>query len=204
MENFAVRRVLTVGVLIATLSLGAEAGAGRVFVADAGTGFEPVAGAGTVTEAEAGVRAEDVADVGALAVAEAGTETGTNAGALAGAEAGTGAERDNYDVFIPIAKYIRQGDAEKLSAWFGENLEVAVLSKSVTCSKSQAKRIVAAFFETYKPRDFVITHRAGRSKMKYALGELSAGGQKYEVTIYIYLKEDGYRIQLFKVEKRHY
>lgn len=148
------------GVLIATLSLGAEAGAGRVFVADAGTGFEP--------------------------------------------ESGTGTERDNYDVFIPIAKYIRQGDAEKLSAWFGENLEVAVLSKSVTCSKSQAKRIVAAFFETYKPRDFVITHRAGRSKMKYALGELSAGGQKYEVTIYIYLKEDGYRIQLFKVEKRHY
>ena len=31
-------------------------------------------------------------------------------------------QNEGYDVFIPIAKYIRQGDADKLSAWFDSNL----------------------------------------------------------------------------------
>ena len=32
--------------------------------------------------------------------------------------AATKAQDNGYDVFNPIAKYITQGDAEKLSAWF--------------------------------------------------------------------------------------
>ena len=40
------------------------------------------------------------------------------------------AQNDTYDVFIPISKYIRQGDADKLSAWFSDNLEISVFSES--------------------------------------------------------------------------
>ena len=32
------------------------------------------------------------------------------------------AQDKSYDVFNPIAKYIALGDAEKLSAWFSDNL----------------------------------------------------------------------------------
>ncbi len=33
------------------------------------------------------------------------------------------------DVFVPISKYIAAGNAEALSAWFADNLEIAVLAK---------------------------------------------------------------------------
>ena len=80
------------------------------------------------------------------------------------------AQDEGYDVFIPIAKYIRQGDAEKLAAWFDDNLEISVISNTSDSSKNQARQILKAFFDSYTPRGFEITHTAGRSNMKYAVG----------------------------------
>ncbi len=106
-----------------------------------------------------------------------------------------------YDVFIPIAKYIRQGDAERLSAWFADNLEVSILSNSSDASRNQAKQIVKSFFEAYTPRSFEITHTAGRANIKYAIGSLSAGGESFGVTIFTSCKDNGYFIQQIKIDK---
>lgn len=108
--------------------------------------------------------------------------------------------QDNgYDVFIPIAKYIRQGDADKLSAWFDDNLEISVISDSSDSSKNQARQILKSFFGSYSPRGFDITHTAGRSNMKYAVGRLNAGGETFEVTIFVSFKSDTYKIQQLKI-----
>lgn len=104
-----------------------------------------------------------------------------------------------YDVFIPIAKYIRMGDADKLSAWFDDNLEIAILSKTGDYSRSQARQIMKSFFDSYAPRDFGITHTAGRGNMKYALGRLSAGGGVFEVAIFVTIKGNGHKIQQLKI-----
>ncbi|MGP1393259.1 MAG: DUF4783 domain-containing protein [Candidatus Cryptobacteroides sp.] len=108
---------------------------------------------------------------------------------------------DAYDVFIPIAKYIRQGDADKLSAWFADNLEISVMSNSSDCSRDQAKQILKAFFNSYYPRSFNISHTAGRDNMKYAIGSLNTGGDIFEVTIFVSYKQENYRIQQLKIEK---
>ena len=42
---------------------------------------------------------------------------------------------------------------------------------------------------------------AEKANMKYALGNLSAGGENFTVTIFITTKGDGYKIQQFKIEK---
>ena len=111
------------------------------------------------------------------------------------------AQNDTYDVFIPISKYIRQGNADKLSAWFSDNLEISVFSESNETSRAQAKQIMKSFFETYTPRTFDIEHTAGRSTMKYALGMLKAGGEVFEVTIFVSIKDNTYRIQQLKIRK---
>jgi len=113
------------------------------------------------------------------------------------------AQDTGYDVFIPISKYISQGDAEKLSAWFDDNLEVSVLSTSSNSSRNQAKQIMKGFFETYTPRSYNISHKAGRPYMKYALGTLNAGGETFIVTIFVkYKKEaEGYKVQMIKIEQ---
>jgi len=105
-----------------------------------------------------------------------------------------GAQQDGYEVFIPISKYLAQGNYEALSAWFDQSLDVSVLSEGGDCSKGQAKQILKAFFENYTPRSYEIEHTAGRAKMKYALGNLSAGGENFLITIFVGCKDDKYTI----------
>ncbi|MBO4455740.1 MAG: DUF4783 domain-containing protein [Bacteroidales bacterium] len=105
------------------------------------------------------------------------------------------------DVFIPISKYLAAGNADALSAWFGDNLEIAVLAKESDASRAQARQIVKTFFDNHTPRSFNITHTAGRANMKYALGTLIAGGEAFSVTIFMSCKNDTYKIQQLKIER---
>ena len=105
------------------------------------------------------------------------------------------------DVFTPIAKYIEMGDAESLSAWFSDNLEVAIFAKTNDASRNQAKQIMKSFFKTYTPRSFRLSHKAGRPNMKYALGTLNAGGELFVVTIFVGYTDSAYKIQHIKIER---
>ena len=111
------------------------------------------------------------------------------------------AQDKSYDVFVPIAKYIANGDADKLSAWFSDNLEISIFSTSNDSSRSQARQIMKSFFKSYTPRSFEINHQAGRSNMKYAMGSLNAGGEMFLVTIFVNFADDAYQIQQIKIEK---
>ena len=105
------------------------------------------------------------------------------------------------DVFNPIAKYIERGDADALSVWFSDNLEVSIFAKTNDASRNQAKQIMKSFFKAYTPRSFRISHKAGRPNMKYALGLLSAGGEMFQVTVFVGLKDKEYKIQQLKIER---
>lgn len=111
------------------------------------------------------------------------------------------AQDSSYDVFNPISKYLAAGDAEKLSAWFSDNLEVTIFSNSNDSSRNQARQIMKSFFRSYTPRSFEITHKAGRSNKKYALGTLNAGGEMFVVTIFVNYAETDYKIQHLKIER---
>lgn len=123
---------------------------------------------------------------------------------LLGTDTPSKGARDNYDVFVPIAKYIRAGDAERLSAWFADNLEVTIFGSTNDASRNQARQIVKNFFASYTPRAFEINHTAGRPNMKYAFGTLTAGGEKLSVTIFVSCKDgENYLIQQLKIERRN-
>lgn len=111
------------------------------------------------------------------------------------------AQTAGFDVFIPIGKYMAQGDADKLSAWFDDNLEIAVVSQANSASKAQARQILKTFFESNTPRSFDISHTAGKDNMKYALGTLKAGGENYSVTIFVSNKGKFFKIQQLKIEQ---
>ena len=105
------------------------------------------------------------------------------------------AKEKGYDVFVPISKYLAQGDADRLSAWFSDNLEVTIFSTSNDASRNQARQIIKSFFKAYTPRSFQVDHKAGRANMKYAIGTLNAGGEMFQVTIFVNLKDTDYKIQ---------
>lgn len=111
-------------------------------------------------------------------------------------------QEGGYEVFVPIAKYISQGDTQKLSAWFADNLEITIISSTRTTSKSQAIQILKSFFQSYTPRSFTITHTASNASMKYALGQLNAGGEMFMVTVFVNMNGDRFEIQQLKIERQ--
>lgn len=109
------------------------------------------------------------------------------------------AAQNGYDVFVPIAKYLSQGDVDSLSNWFADNLEVTIFSITNDSSRKQATQIVKSFFDKHTPRAFDITHTASNGSYKYALGTLNAGGETYMVTLFVCLTGDKYKIQQIRI-----
>lgn len=107
----------------------------------------------------------------------------------------------DQDVFVPIKKYIQQGDAERLSAWFAPNLEIDILGTTNVCSKQQAKQILREFFNQYSPKQFEIAYKSGKVPMIYAIGTLNAGGAKFRVTLFVKSGSEGNFIQQLRVER---
>jgi len=93
------------------------------------------------------------------------------------------------------------GDSEKLSAWFAENLEFTMFGVESDSSKTQAKRILARFFDEHEPSSFTIIHKTGRANMKYALGRYVSGEDSFDVTVFVSLYDGTYRIQQIKIDK---
>lgn len=106
-----------------------------------------------------------------------------------------------FDVFVPISKYLGSGDADKLSAWFSNSVEVSILGESNTCSRSQARQILKSFYSSYTPRSFEITHEVSQANANYAVGHLKAGGETFLVTIFLCMKDNCYDIHQLKIEK---
>ena len=105
------------------------------------------------------------------------------------------------DELSSTAKYLGKGEVDNLAAWFSNSIELVLLGEANTCSRSQAKQILKAFYQAYTPRAFRITHKAAQGNVKYAVGNLSAGGTNFTVTIFLCMKEDCYDIHQLKFEK---
>ena len=106
------------------------------------------------------------------------------------------------DVFTPISKYFQAGDYNRLSAWFADNLELDLLGSNSNCSRNQARRIMKDFFADYTPKSFEIVHKSGKAPMRYAIGVLHAGGETFQVTLYVRTGEGKSDIQQLKIERQ--
>ena len=111
------------------------------------------------------------------------------------------AQESKQDVFTPIGKYFQSGDYDKLSAWFADNLELDMLGAVNNCTRNQAKLIMKNFFTNYTPKKFTILHKSGKAPMKYAVGSLNAGGERFRVILYVKTSDDKSHIEQLKVER---
>lgn len=112
------------------------------------------------------------------------------------------ASADEDALFKPIARYLGSGDTESLSAWLAPSVEITLLSSVTSTSKSHARNILDDFFRTHTPQSFQVTHVAAQPNLKYAVGILSAGGEKFDVTLFAaYSEGEGFRIRQIKIDR---
>lgn len=110
------------------------------------------------------------------------------------------AQQEN-DVFVPIGKYIQNGDFQKLSAWFASNLELEISGSVNDCSKTQATQIMKDFFIKYPPKTFSIIHKSGKAPMKYAIGTLTTESDNFRITLFVKTDTNGNFVQQLRIEK---
>ena len=69
------------------------------------------------------------------------------------------------------------------------------------CTRNQARLIMKNFFSKYTPKKFNIIHKSGKAPMKYAVGSLSAGGERFRVILYVKTTDTDSHIEQLKVER---
>ena len=95
------------------------------------------------------------------------------------------------DLLDEIATSLRSGDARSVSRYFGNTIDLTIISQEEVYSKVQAEQILKDFFLKNQPRSFTIIHK-GESKegARYAIGSLvTNSGQVYRT--YFYMKQQG-------------
>jgi len=111
------------------------------------------------------------------------------------------AQSPKGDVLDPIGKYIAKGDAESLSAWFDDELDISIMAGGGVSSRQQAKQIMKSFFKDFPPKAFRVDYTAERANLKYVLATLSAGGESFHLIMFLNSKRGTYLIQQFKINR---
>lgn len=90
-----------------------------------------------------------------------------------------------------ISTAIRSGNADALSQFFDESVEISILDDENIYDKSEAKSVIKTFFAKHKPTAFNQIHQ-GASKgqdAQYCIGNLKSNSGSFRV--YLYLKVSG-------------
>ena len=95
------------------------------------------------------------------------------------------------DIFEDIGSSIRSGDAQSISKFFGNSVDLTIINKEEMYSKAQAEQMLKDFFSKNTPVSFAIIHKGvSKEGSKYAIGSLvTAQGTTYRT--YFYIKQSG-------------
>ncbi len=90
-----------------------------------------------------------------------------------------------------IAKALSSGDADALSRYLADNVEVSILDNEQTYPKAKATEALRSFFSSNKPKSFNQVHQgtSRENSDQYCIGNMAASNGSYRV--YIYLKVEG-------------
>lgn len=109
--------------------------------------------------------------------------------------------QDAASLFKEIGEALQSGDSERLAKWFASNLELDILDNINVCSKNQAKQIIRDFYAKYTPKSFQVIHQSGTPPMRYAIGNLSAGGETFRLTLFVHSERQVNQIRQIRIEK---
>ncbi len=101
-----------------------------------------------------------------------------------------------------IVSSLKSGNANKLSEYFNQNIEMVVLDNDDVYSKAQAQQIVSSFFSKNKAKGFSIIHQGGKDGSSYAIGNLSTSTGTFRVYFLIKEAQDKAYIHQLRIEKQ--
>jgi len=94
------------------------------------------------------------------------------------------------DRLVDVVNALKAGNAEQLSKYFDSYIDLTLPDKRViSYSRSQAKMVLGAFFDTYRVKSFNMQTRGGGDKDNYCIGTLQTSGGSFRTMLFI--KQEG-------------
>ena len=93
-----------------------------------------------------------------------------------------------------------EGIAAVIRELFGR-AENAMVNPPFYCDYGDHIFVGKNFFANYTPKKFTIIHKSGKAPMKYAVGSLNAGGERFRVILYVKTTDAESHIEQLKVER---
>jgi len=103
--------------------------------------------------------------------------------------------------FDEVIKAIKSGDAEQVSNFLDNTVEITLPGKSNSYSKSQAALVLRDFFATNSIKDFEILHKSDKLGSQYCIGNLKTANGTFRTTIFMKQKGDKELLQELRFEK---
>lgn len=102
-----------------------------------------------------------------------------------------------------IAKALNAGDADGLSKYFADNVEISILDNEQVVPKAKATETIRSFFNSSKPKSFSQVHQgtSRENSDQYCIGNMSAANGSYRVYIYLKVNGSGASIQEIRFDK---
>jgi len=102
-----------------------------------------------------------------------------------------------------ITRAISRGDADGISAYFDDSVELAILNEEDVYNRTEASNKLRTFFSQYPPKGYSQVHR-GTSKSKdsvYCIGNLITDKAVFRVYIYMRVNGEQHLIQEVRFDK---
>lgn len=101
-----------------------------------------------------------------------------------------------------ITNALKTGNAPGLSAYFHTTIDLTIIQKQATYSKSQAEQVVQNFFSSNKPSNFTVDHKGTSGEgSQYIIGTLNTSTGDYRVYIYFKNLNGAELIQTLRFEQ---
>lgn len=108
---------------------------------------------------------------------------------------------DTKDIIAQSTEALQKGDADLLASNFYQTIEMELLGEENFYSKSQAALLIKNFFDTNKPKSFVVAHEGFKDITAFTIGTLKTNTGTFRVSIFIKTENNKSYIHQLRIEK---
>jgi len=106
------------------------------------------------------------------------------------------------DIYDDVSAAFRSGDARAIASYFGNTIELTLLTQEEVYSKAQAEMILKDFFSKNNPKAFKVLHKgSSREGMMYGIGSMqTTGGKSFRISFYLKSADHKNYLQELRIE----
>lgn len=100
-----------------------------------------------------------------------------------------------------LTNAFKKGNAQELSPYFGNKVELILLNNSKEYTKQEATEAVKNFFTSHKVSGFTVNHEGKRNESGFIVGTLVTSAGTYRVNCYFKKNGDQFLIHQIRIDK---